>query len=77
MDIVERLHALAAMPKPWRYVINYKGGRSVTVGALSEAAANNGADIYIRKIGRELIDRSSGATVIIESVIIERNQESI
>lgn len=77
MDIGERLHALAAMPKPWRYVIHYEGGRTVTIGALSEAAANNGASMYIRKIGRELIDRSSGATVIIESVIVERNQESI
>lgn len=73
MDINARLHALAAAPKPWRYVIAYRGGRTVTIGALSEAAANNGADMYIRKIGRELIDRSSGETVVIESVKVERN----
>lgn len=73
MDINEKLRALAAAPKPWRYVIAYRDGRKVIVGALSEAAANNGAVMYRRKIGRELISRETGAIVIIDSVTVERN----
>lgn len=76
MDISARLEALAAAPKPWRYVIRYVGGRVVTIGALSEAAANNGASMYKRKIGRPLISRETGETVVIESVTVEPNQES-
>lgn len=73
MDIDARLRALAAAPKPWRYVIAYRDGRVVTIGALSEAAANNGASMYRRKIGKPLISRETGATVYIDSVTVERN----
>lgn len=72
MNINDRLSALAAAPKPWEYVISYDNGDVHTVGALSEAAANNGASGYTHKIGKPLIRRETGETVVIVSVEVRR-----
>lgn len=63
MDIVARLEALAAAPKTHRVTTHYACGKTRTFDAHSEAAARNHALGESRSIGRDLIDRATGATV--------------
>lgn len=68
MDINARLTALAARPKTHRVSTRYACGKVRTFDAHSAAAADNFATGERRKVGRDLIDRESGATVRVVAV---------
>lgn len=74
MDMVARLERIAAGSKPCVYVIRYACGKERRIPCHSLAAANNGAARERRKIGRELIDRMTGATVRVVSVDVEETR---
>jgi hypothetical protein len=71
MDTIARLETLAAMPHTHFVVTRYADGRERRHGARSEVAAKNYSMGERRKIGRELIDRETGATVRVVSVKVE------
>lgn len=71
MDIIAKLEALAAGPKPWAAVTTYKSGRVRVLAQPREAMARNHAEMEARKIGRKLIDRMTGETVEVVSVAVE------
>lgn len=73
MTIEQRLAALAASPKPYRVVTTYACGKVRTLDVHSMGAAENHAFGERRKIGRDLIDRETGATVRVVSVDILAN----
>lgn len=71
IDFTARLEALAAAPKTHRVTTHYASG---AVSAFDAHSANAAASIYAsesRKIGRDLIDRATGDTVRVVSVVIE------
>lgn len=71
MDITSRLEQLARGPKPFRVVAEYACGKRRETPCHSRAAADNHASMVARKIGRELIDRDTGATVQVVRVFVE------
>lgn len=70
-SITDRLEALARGPKPFRVVTEYACGKRRELACHSRAAADNHANMVSRKIGRELIDRDTGATVMVARVFVE------
>lgn len=68
-DIIARMRA---MPKAWRVVTIYDNGTSRTHETATEEQANNYATGDRRRIGKPLVDRASGRTVIVVSVTVER-----
>ncbi len=63
--------AALAMPKTHRVVTSYACGKVRTHETRSHASAENHAIGERRKIGRPLIDRDTGETVIVEAVWVE------
>ena len=70
-NITSRLEALARGPKPFRVVSEYECGKRRVVPCHSRAAADKHAAMLARKVGRELIDRDTGATVMVSRVFVE------
>ena len=66
-----RLAAIAAMPKTHIVVTTYADGRTRRFGCRSQNAANNYRASIAGKIGRDLIDRDTGATVRVISIEVE------
>lgn len=67
--------AVAALlaPKTHRVVTRYQGGLIRILETRNEASAQTHADFVERpKLGRDLIDRATGATVRVVSVDVER-----
>lgn len=71
MDPMDRINAALAAPKTHRMVATYACGKVYTFDTRSKASAESHADMWRRKIGRELIDRDTGATVCVVSVEVE------
>lgn len=67
MELIARAHA---MPKTHRVVTLYACGKERTHDTRSAASAELHAGHERRKIGRDLIDRDTGATVRVVSVEI-------
>jgi hypothetical protein len=65
------ISAALAAPKTHRVVTIYADGRTKIHETRSLVTAENYAIGERRKIGRELIDRASGKTVRVVSVVIE------
>lgn len=72
MDALARIAAASAAPKTHRVVTTYACGKTRTFDSRSEACAENFAVGERRKLGRDLIDRDTGATVRVVSVGVER-----
>ncbi len=66
-----------AMPKTHRVLVTYADGRTRHLDCHSEAAANNHAIGERRKVGRDLIDRDTGATVRVVSVDVLPIKEAL
>lgn len=73
-ELTNRLEALAAGPKPWECVSTYDNGDERILACHSEAAANNHAAPLRRKVGKPLIRRETGETVVITSVVVRRQE---
>lgn len=71
MNALDRLNALAAAPKPWLVSVAYEDGRVRTLRQPLEGSARNYAAAESRKIGKALISRETGATVMVKSVTVE------
>lgn len=71
MDMTARLEALAAGPKPWVVTTTFADGRVRTLRQPFEKSARNFAERESRNIGRDLINRDTGETVRIVSVVVE------
>lgn len=67
----ELIAAALAAPKTHRVVTEYLGGARRAHETRSHATAENYAVGERRKIGRELIDRDTGKTVVVAKVTIE------
>lgn len=63
MNALDLIAARLAAPKTHRVTTHYACGKTRTFDAHSEAAARNHALGESRNIGRDLIDRATGATV--------------
>lgn len=72
LEIIARV---AAMPRDWRVTTRYADGRVRTFDTRSEASANNHAITERRKIGRNLVDRETGATVRVVEVEVGKIQK--
>lgn len=68
IDIDAKLNALLAAPMTHAVIVTYADGTARHREARSEAAANNGAVGERRKIGIPLVDRFTGASVMVVSV---------
>jgi hypothetical protein len=71
MDLTTRLQALASGPKPWLITTTFADGRTRELRQPFEASARNYAERESRKIGKRLICRDTGATVMVVSVTVE------
>ena len=63
--------AALAAPKTHVVVVTYADGRVRRFETRNEASAENHALMERRKVGRDLIDRMTGKTVRVVSVVIE------
>lgn len=72
MDALERIGAALAAPKTHRVIAKYACGKVYTFDTRSQSSAQSHAEFWLRKIGRELIDRDTGSIVRVVSVEIER-----
>ena len=70
MDMVARLEALAAGPKPWLVTSIWSNGER-TLRQPREAMARNYAEREARRIGKDLISRETGETVQLLGVTVE------
>ncbi|MFN3549264.1 MAG: hypothetical protein ACK4U0_17390 [Mesorhizobium sp.] len=70
--IASRIASLMAAPKLWRVTTTYACGKRRTEEMTTEDQAKNCAIGERRKIGRDLIDRATGAVVRVVSVDIEK-----
>lgn len=77
MNVMDRLNALAAAPKPWLVTTTYADGSVRILRQPREAMARSYAADVSRKIGRKLIDRDTGATVMVVSVDVDYLPETI
>jgi hypothetical protein len=68
MDAMDLIAAALAAPHTHKCVVTYKDGKVYSFGTRSEVTAQNHAMNFNRKIGRNLIDRATGKTVVIVSV---------
>jgi len=75
MSIESRLEAIVAAPKPWLVRTVYVDGNVREFRAPREGMARNHAAMLSRKIGRELIDRETGAVVRVAAVTVEHSPE--
>lgn len=75
MDVTARLEAIAAGPKPWLIKTIFEDGRVRTLRQPFEKSARNFAERESRNIGRDLINRETGATVRIKAVTVEYSPE--
>lgn len=70
-DAVAMIQAALAQPKTHRVVTTYLDGWTRTHETRSAVTAENHAFGERRKIGRKLIDRDTGKTVQVVSVVVE------
>lgn len=77
MDILDRLNALAAAPKPWLVTTTYACGKVRTLRQPREAMARNFAERETRKIGRDLIDPMTGDKVRVIRVDVDYLPETL
>jgi TPP-dependent indolepyruvate ferredoxin oxidoreductase alpha subunit len=71
MDAMDIINRALAMPKTHVVVTRYECGKERRFESRNIASAENWATGERRKIGRDLIDRETGATVRVVSVEIE------
>jgi hypothetical protein len=74
-QVIARIEAALAAPKTHRVVTAYASGATRTHETRSLAAAENWATGERRKIGKDLIDRTSGKPVMVTSVEIHEIHE--
>jgi len=70
MNALDLIARAQAMPMTHRVTTTYADGATKIHDTRSEGAAENFATGERRKIGRELIDRETGAEVMVVSVVI-------
>lgn len=68
MDAMEIIRRVQALPKTHRVVVTYECGKMRTHDTHSAASAENYANHERHKIGRDLINRDTGAIVRVISV---------
>jgi hypothetical protein len=71
MNAMDLINAALEAPKTHRMVATYACGKIYTFETRSNASAQSHAEMWRRKINRNLIDRDSGKTVRLVSVDVE------
>lgn len=71
MNPMDRINAALAAPKTHRMVATYACGKVYTFDTRSLGSAESHADMWRRKINRDLIDRDTGNAVRVVSVNVE------
>lgn len=71
MGAMDRLAALVSAPKPWLITTTFADGRTRMLRQPREDMARSFANRESRKIGRDLIDRATNATVRVVRVSVD------
>lgn len=77
MNIMDRLNALSAAPKPWLVTMTYASGHVRMLRQPKEVMARNFAERESRKIGRDLINRETGEIVRMVRVDVDYMPETL